>query len=54
MWHVNNLEIKPAVTDFSASGKAKREVSQLFSGKVLIINPIIALNLSFGERDYSA
>jgi hypothetical protein len=40
MWHVNNLEIKPATLDFSSSGQAKREVSQLVSGELQLINAI--------------
>src|SRR5688572_2878995 len=40
MWHVNNLEIKPATLDFSSSGKAKRQFSQLVSNGLQLINTI--------------
>ncbi|HEU4506777.1 MAG TPA: hypothetical protein VFR78_00970 [Pyrinomonadaceae bacterium] len=50
MWKLDNLEIKPATLDFSSSGQAKREVSQLFSNGIELIN---ALELVDWDPDHT-
>lgn len=40
MWKLNSLEIKRATLDFSSSGQGKREVSQLFSDGIELINAL--------------
>jgi hypothetical protein len=40
MWRVTNPTIKPTTFDFSSSGQANQQVSQLFAEDVMLINAI--------------
>ena len=40
MWQIKNLEIKPATLDFTSSEQGTREVHQLFSDNIKLINAL--------------
>ena len=45
MWQIKNLEIKPATLDFTSSGQGKRQVHQLFSNDIKLINALELVDL---------
>lgn len=40
MWRIEKPELRPATLDFTSSGLGRRQVTQLFANKVLLINAV--------------